>query len=141
MANSRTTTRNAATQAGDIILGSSLEEEFDGLGGDDVTLMGGGTDEGSGGAGNDVLAGGSGDDLLTGGAVAYVFIYREDLDTITDFVSGQDRVRLDLDLPEDFDVLANLRQTGDDVVLQIGEYSLTFLDQTVANFREGDFLI
>ena len=55
----------------------------------------------NGGAGNDVLYGGTGNDTLTGGAGADKFVFASALnsltnvDTITDFVSGPDKVVLD----------------------------------------------
>ena len=55
----------------------------------------------NGGAGNDVLYGGTGNDTLTGGAGADKFVFASALnsltnvDTITDFVSGTDKLVLD----------------------------------------------
>ncbi len=52
-----------------------------------------GKDKLAGGIGNDTLAGGLGADTLTGGAGADAFVLGHDaLDTVTDFVSGSDRL-------------------------------------------------
>ena len=47
-----------------------------------------------GGAGDDTLNGGSGKDTLTGGAGEDIFIYESGKDTITDYVSGDDKISL-----------------------------------------------
>lgn len=60
----------------------------------------GGANHLDGGAGNDVLDGGSGHDILTGGMGSDTFAFSAPLnalrnvDTITDFVSGTDRIEL-----------------------------------------------
>lgn len=80
----------------DTIIGSAGADTIIGMYGDDVL---------SGGAGDDVLIGGKGSDTLTGGSGAdtFVFEYRDPTrtDTITDFVSGEDRIDLS---PMDADI-------------------------------------
>jgi serralysin len=88
---------------------SDLDWSINGLAGNDSitggagndTLDGGaGNDTLTGGAGNDVLIGGLGNDLLTGGSGADIFRFstplsKTNIDTITDFVTGTDRIELD----------------------------------------------
>ncbi|NES65284.1 MAG: hemolysin-type calcium-binding protein, partial [Okeania sp. SIO2D1] len=73
--------------------------------GNDALLGGSGEDNLSGGQGRDRLNGGEGDDTLTGGASRDKFIFAANqafsqidlgVDEITDFVSGQDTILLDL---------------------------------------------
>ena len=58
----------------------------------------------SGGAGNDTLYGGLGNDILSGGAGNDVFLFNTTLnattnkDSISDFISGQDKIYLDKDI-------------------------------------------
>ena len=56
--------------AGDVLIGTSQDEAFDGRGGDDRILAGDGHDRLFGGAGSDTLEGGAGNDMLEGGAGA-----------------------------------------------------------------------
>ena len=56
-----------ASNANELILGSSGADTIDGRAGDDCILGGGGNDTIQGGAGLDVLLGGPGDDSLDGG--------------------------------------------------------------------------
>jgi Ca2+-binding RTX toxin-like protein len=68
-----------------------------------------GNDTLDGGAGNDLLKGGLGNDTLIGGDGADFFLFNTDLDAgnnidvITDFVSGTDKIRLDDDIFLAFD--------------------------------------
>lgn len=71
---------------------NDAKEEFYGLGGNDTILAGGG---------DDILSGGMGQDRLTGGVGLDQFVFntplnaRTNLDTITDFESGVDKLVLD----------------------------------------------
>lgn len=68
--------------------GTSLADNFNGMGGNDTINGAGGADSITGGPGNDTLTGGSGNDT---------FIYsnvNEGVDTITDFTSGADVLRI-----------------------------------------------
>lgn len=94
------------TSGADLINGTALADEISGNGGNDVLsglagndyILGGtGADKLSGGLGNDVLRGDEGADRLTGGPGrdTFVFTDRDHVrDTITDFVSGVDKIDL-----------------------------------------------
>lgn len=79
--------------------GLNADMIFGGDGNDDQR-GGSGHDEIVGGAGNDTIRGAKGTDTLTGGEGADVFVFERELDgvinidTITDFVSGTDRIEL-----------------------------------------------
>jgi len=103
---------NAGTITGNIDLGahgdlfrgrgdSTVSGIVSGGSGQDMLVGANGGDRLSGGDGNDRIEGGGGADTLTGGAGADVFAYRAfgdstggARDTITDFVSGTDRIDL-----------------------------------------------
>src|SRR5688572_1124684 len=98
----------AGTSSADSITGSSGNDSIDGLGGNDTAHGGSGDDSlrGGGGAdvlrgngGLDVLHGGLGVDNLGGGIDADIFAFSDmgaaNADSITDFVSGQDKIQLD----------------------------------------------
>ncbi|MDY7003098.1 MAG: nucleoside hydrolase [Cyanobacteriota bacterium] len=89
----------------DTVLGGSGDDNLIGWIGFDALLGGVGEDTLSGGQGRDRLNGGEDDDILTGGASKDKFIFAANqafsevelgLDEITDFVSGQDTILLDL---------------------------------------------
>jgi len=68
------------------------KEEFYGLGGNDTILAGGGDDLLSGGTGNDRLTGGAGEDRFLFDTLLNA---KTNIDTITDFLTGTDRIELD----------------------------------------------
>jgi Ca2+-binding RTX toxin-like protein len=80
------------------IIGNGAANKLSGGEGDDVLDGGAGNDTLDGGAGHDILIGGAGSDRLTGGAGADIFVLSSlvGVDTLTDFVSGEDVVQLDL---------------------------------------------
>lgn len=75
------------------LTGNDQDNKLEGEAGNDTLL---------GGAGNDTLKGGKGSDVLTGGTGNDIFKIKFEkssamsIDTITDFVSGQDTIELDL---------------------------------------------
>ena len=87
-------------------------------------LPSGGDDTLSGGAGDDWLDGGYGDDELSGGpgADVFVFAYGSGHDVVTDFSIDEDRIDLSafagIDAMDDL----NLRQQGDDIVIDLLEH-------------------
>ena len=99
----------AGNSLSNLLTGNSAVNSISGGGGNDTIIGGGGNDilKGAagndslvGGTGNDTLLGGGGNDRLTGGAGADVFVFNSapnassNMDTITDFVSGTDRINL-----------------------------------------------
>ncbi|MEX2648115.1 MAG: FecR domain-containing protein [Alphaproteobacteria bacterium] len=103
------------TQFADSIVGDPGANELSGSDGDDVLIGSGGSDDLFGEDGNDILMGGAGRDTLEGDAApgfADIFSYFDKFDgsqvaanvtrgavlgdTIIDFVSGEDTIRIDL---------------------------------------------
>ena len=87
----------------DSIGGGNGADALQGGAGNDTLVGGDGFDFLGGGAGIDVLKGGRGADTLAGNDGADVFVFDtalsvNNIDTITDFVSGQDLLRLDDDV-------------------------------------------
>lgn len=82
----------------DSLTGSSAANLLNGSSGNDTLSGGGGLDKLLGGAGNDVLNGGGGADSLSGGAGADAFVLdsRSGTDSLTDFLSGTDTLRIKL---------------------------------------------
>jgi Ca2+-binding RTX toxin-like protein len=85
----------------DTLAGDAGADSITGAGGADVITGGSGNDTISGGDGADTITPGSGADNVTGGAGIDTFIYSAatdsrgaTADTITDFVSGSDNIRL-----------------------------------------------
>lgn len=87
-----------------LLQGLKGNDQLHGSGGNDTLQGGAGYDTLFGAAGDDVLMGGEGKDVLCGGAGADVFVFSTALlagvnvDTLRDFVSGVDLLRLDHDV-------------------------------------------
>jgi Ca2+-binding RTX toxin-like protein len=90
----------------DLVFGSQGDDSLDGDDGDDTVHGGQGSDRIDGGSGNDLLFGDRGSDLLTGGQGQDTFAFSGHNnpgntaemisgDTITDFMSGEDKIALD----------------------------------------------
>ena len=83
----------------------------------------------NGGAGDDQIDGGTGDDVISGGtgADSFVFAAGSGNDIVTDFVTGEDSLKIaaDADL--------SIEQDGDDVVLTIGDDTMTLTDVSVVD--------
>jgi len=82
------------------ITGNAAANTLDGGQGDDTLDGGAGNDTLLGGDGVDLLTGGLGNDLLTGGSGTDTFRFstalgKTNIDTITDFATGVDRIELD----------------------------------------------
>jgi Ca2+-binding RTX toxin-like protein len=96
-----------------------------GLGNDSITGVAG-NDTLSGGAGDDTLVGGAGFDVLTGGNGADRFVFDSalvptNLDTITDFVTGADKIVLSAKIFSKFKgSSAAIPVTVDNLVVGVG---------------------
>ena len=126
----------------DTVLGEDGNDTIKGGGGDDLfkgqkhndLISGGdGHDTIDGGPGKDTIAGGRGDDLLTGGSERDQFLFRPGTgqDTITDYETGVDLLRLDRAFwngtpPSAEQVIADHASIEDgSVVLRVGTVSVT----------------
>ncbi len=100
-----------------------------------------------GGTGNDVMIGnGSGDPQFDTGAGSTTFVVAngDGNDVIANFRNGIDVVRLNnfTDLPSLAAVKAKMTQVGTDVVLKLSTtQTLTFRNETIANFKANDFML
>ena len=101
-----------------------------------------GNDTLEGGAGDDTLDGQDGEDLLTGGEGADHFVFGGG-DTVTDFEDGSDRINIDgfgHINADNFETEVTIRQSGDDVEVQIGDGVLTLAGVRAADITMGDFI-
>ncbi|WP_263627041.1 VCBS domain-containing protein [Stappia stellulata] len=103
-----------------------LDDTLRGLGGNDRLLGLEGDDTLEGGDGEDVLAGGPGFDALTGGAQADTFAMSDfdGVDTITDFMPGEDRLDISALLQAYFTLGAeadffSIRQDGGNTIVSV----------------------
>lgn len=71
-----------------------------------------------GGKGADTISGGTGNDTLTGGNGKDIFVYSSGKDVITDYVAGQDKIKLT------GDTIKSASISGSDVILSVGTGSI-----------------
>ncbi|MFO1038997.1 MAG: FG-GAP-like repeat-containing protein [Geminicoccaceae bacterium] len=107
--------------------------------GRDTLWTGWGNDKLFGEAGNDILAGGRGNDVMTGGPGNDVFGFSESFgaDTITDFIQGQDKLRVE-GFGAGLDTFAELKGHAGAVQDTTNGVQLTFTDaSTVTVLLQG----
>ena len=125
------------------IIGSDHADHLIGSDEDDHLNGDGGNDTLEGGAGDDWLDGQDGEDLLTGGEGADTFVFG-DGDTVTDFEDGSDLINIH-DMvhinADNFDTNVTIRQSGDDVEVQIGDAVLTLTGLSAADVTADDFVL
>ncbi|KQP87255.1 family 16 glycosylhydrolase [Methylobacterium sp. Leaf117] len=99
----------------------------------------------TGDGGAQTLNGKAGNDILTGrgGADTFVIAKGEGTNRITDFTSGQDKVRLEgVDLHTFSELKMAAKQDGSDTVIALGGgETLVLQNLAVANLKAGDFAL
>ena len=110
-----------------------------GTAGADNLLAGLGDDTISGAAGNDTINGGLGNDMLTGGAGADKFVFNTTLsstniDTITDFVHGSDKIQLARSIMTNVGVVGVLKSAD----FKLSTATLDTSDRIIYNKTTGD---
>lgn len=114
------------TAAADVIYGGGAQDWLYGLGGNDRIYGGDGADTVSGGDGDDWIRGGRGADTMAGGAGADTYHFSSTwsgasdsdangIDTISDFVSGSDKVILEIFDVSSFDATSSSDLSTDSV--------------------------
>lgn len=120
----------------DDLIGGKGRDTLLGGAGHDILKGGGAGDRLRGGAGDDIINGGRGDDRLTGGAGEDVFVFKRKSgdDVVTDFISGNDQIRISG--ASDLDDLRTTRD-GYDTVISFGNASIRLED--VERLQAADF--
>ena len=102
-----------------------------------------GNDKLMGGAGDDWLKAGSGDDVMKGGGGADLFQFKSGDDVIKDFDGAEGDV-VDLrtfDLRSLNEVKENAQNVGDDLVITLGDDTLTLFDTQKGDLAADDFML
>ena len=118
----------------DHLIGSDEDDSLNGEAGADTL---------EGGAGSDWLDGGPGEDLLTGGEGTDTFVFG-DGDTVTDFENGSDLINIHNFghiNADNFETNVTIRQSGDDVEVQIGDDVLTLNGVSATDLTVDDFVL
>ncbi|MDN5567867.1 MAG: 5'-nucleotidase C-terminal domain-containing protein, partial [Paracoccus sp. (in: a-proteobacteria)] len=99
-------------------------------------------------AGDDLIFGGRGDDKLTGGAGDDTFVFFEagfGQDRIADFdLAGNDLLDLrafEIQSLADLQAIGTVQQSGDDVVIQLGDDQITLTDNLLGDLTDQDFFV
>jgi len=151
------------TDGADRLRGGDGDDSISGLGGDDRLEGDKGNDTIDGGDGNDLIRGGHGADVLTGGAGNDTFVIDSgaktaaDIDHITDFTTGADRLVFDdapaattagfaTDTAADFntalaDANAKMAAGADFVAVQVGADVVVFADEVGEHHVESAVLL
>jgi Ca2+-binding RTX toxin-like protein len=151
------------TAGADRLEGGDGDDSISGLAGNDRLEGGKGNDTIDGGDGNDLIRGGHGADLLTGGAGNDTFVIDSgaktaaDIDHITDFTTGADRLVFDdapavttagfaTDTAADFttaltDANAKMAAGADFVAVQVGTDVIVFADAVGEHHVESAVLL
>jgi len=109
------------TVLGDVLIGTDLNETFDGCGGIDAIY---------GGAGDDVIIGGEEADYLSGGPGRDVFQFARDTrygDHIEQFVKGEDIIQFCTDWIDMTWADVNIRQRGDHAVITVDDTNIRII--------------
>jgi trimeric autotransporter adhesin len=128
------------------LTGNNLANTLQGNDGDNFLYGMSGNDKLIGGGGSDTLRGGLGTDKLTGGAGADIFVFeaRGGNDTITDFVSGTDKIDLHL-LGTDASAIHTALNRAGNLVVSVdadhndrADFTITLIG--VTHVDSGDFI-
>ncbi len=116
---------------GENITGSAGDDIIDGMASNDTLL---------GGLGDDTIIGGDGRDSLTGGIGRDVFVYSDNWyhDTITDFVSGTDK--LDFTNTNFSYTDLTITQDGTDTLISDGTNTIRVVSVSATELTESDFV-
>ena len=127
---------------GNIIYGGSGDDNISGYGGNNFLYGEDGDDRVTGGNDSDTIDGGHGNDKLVGGDGNDVFIIVKDpgsTDTITDFRSGIDHIRLPAGVFANFaQALSAMSQNGDDTVIDLGDDQRLILSNVSMDTLQAD---
>ncbi len=105
----------SAGAGADTLSGNIGNDTLIGNAGNDMILGNAGNDILFGNDGNDTLNGGTGTNTLTGGAGKDIFVHKAGSDIITDYVVGEDKIKL----PEENHTIVDSYLSGNDVVLVV----------------------
>ena len=130
----------------DVIYGGTQGDRIFGHIGNDRLIGAQGHDTMFGGDGADRLRGGQGFDRLSGGDGADTFLYRnhDGTDVITDFVSGEDKIWIELRDSDPQNVSVQFTQVGGNTRVQFLDVTLTFVGLAPGDLdfsSGGDFLL
>ncbi|MEM7212864.1 MAG: peroxidase family protein [Pseudomonadota bacterium] len=130
-------------QGTNLLDGGAGNDRIHGGSGNDTILGGAGDDRARGRDGDDIIDMGAGNDRVVGdaGADTFVFATGNEIDTIMDFQSGEDRVDLTNAAVADFAELTALASEGRNrVTFEIGDDTLVLRKVALADLHEADFL-
>lgn len=97
--------------------------------------------------GNDVINGGTGEDRMAGGLGDDTFVFAQTgfgTDLIVDFGRGNDLLDmtgLGIDSLADLRLAGSVVQEGDDVIIRLGDDSITLQDNRLADLGDDDFFV
>ncbi|MEM7767128.1 MAG: Ig-like domain-containing protein [Pseudomonadota bacterium] len=129
------------SQSGDDIAdGGDGDDLVNGAAGNDTLLGGAGNDRLNGGSGNDTLQGGAGDDDLRGQAGLDTFVFDADeggSDTVVGYEEGETIRLVDFGYATAEEAAADFSQSGNNVVFQNGDSTVTFQNTTLFTLFDG----
>lgn len=132
-------------ESNDILRGEAGEDRIDGGDGDDRVAGNDGDDLLFGGAGSDTIVGGEGNDILTGGDGDDTFVITNEAgtDIITDFITGEDQIRIVGFGITDFSTLSGLfSEFGGATQIDLGtDVDVLVLGKTPDQLAASDFVL